>query len=270
MYDKRHRLLVAEGHPVEDGLCSVRPERLVAVQEAICDELEAMGVEVPRDPAPFERTRSAGLSGIRRLDLAVDAEGDAAVGRAMLSGAAAVEPPGRLRSSIHRAQVGRGIETVSWEGAKGKVARSYDKGVEALTHAAGERVRFEDQRRFASGARILPAELAPELARHFHAHRFAPMVAAMKGVKVTTISGAVHRVQELVEQGDLTPATAQKLIGHLVCEREGVGLGSRPTQWRRRREARELGLVLADGSVEEFEVDLGSEFERVAAVAWDE
>lgn len=80
---------------------------------------------------------------------------------------------------------------------------------------------------------------------------------------MTTLSGAAEKLQERVEAGEIQPGMATKLIGHLVLEREGIELGSRMTRYRHRRLAREVGLVLADGGVDEVEVDLEAELGEV-------
>lgn len=268
LFDRFNSLIMAEGHPDPDGLCPVAPDRLTEVQEAIADGLQEQGIEVPRRESPFDRARSVGFAGIRRLDLAVDAEKAGSVGRALLNGVAAVEPPGALRSTVHRSPVGRSVETVTWEGSAGKVSRVYDKGVESGSHPAGERVRFEDQRRFQSGIRPMPREVQPELAAMLFQRRYDRLKTATRGLIVTTMGKAVERVQTLVEAGEMTPATGLKTIGYLVAEREGVELGSRTSRWRHRQKAREVGLVLADGVLEEVEIDLAAEVDDVLEAEW--
>jgi hypothetical protein len=169
---------------------------------------------------------------------------------------------------VHRSQVGRSIETVTWEGVKGKVARAYDKGVEAATHAPGERIRLEDQRRLPRGARVGAEQFSPGFARSMFQRRFDPLQKATKGVTVTTAAGAVRKVAEAVDAGEITPASGLKVIGYLLADREGVHLGSRMTRYRHRKCANELGLVLADGVLDEVEVPLHDLVDEVMEAEW--
>lgn len=265
LYDPTYRFLVAEGHPVADELAPVDPQLLASVQEGIADGLEALGIGVPREPAPFDRPGSPGAAGVRRLDLAVDVEGDRGEGTALLSGVAAIEPPGRLRSVVHRSQSGNRVETVSWQGGRGKVGRVYDKGVEQSTHAPGERVRFEDQRRYPSGARPLVEDLSAGYARGMFRQRFGALQMATKGVVVTSQARAIEVVQELVDEGTLSASEAVRVIGYLVIEQSGADVNlSRTTAWRHRKLAREAGVVLTSCDLEqELEIDLGSRVDEV-------
>jgi hypothetical protein len=64
------------------------------------------------------------------------------------------------------------------------------------------------------------------------------------------------KLLDLVESGELTPAQACSVLGQLHMDAAGVSLGPARTQRHRRRLARAHGLVLADGALEEVEVDL--------------
>lgn len=265
LYDKSSHLLAAEGHPSPDGLCSVDPQQLLAVQEAIADGLEDLGVEIPRETSPFDRPGSVGAAGVRRLDLAVDVAGDAHHGRALLAGVAAIEPPRLLRSVVHRATTGRAVETVSWQGARGKVGRVYDKGVEQQSHAPGERVRFEDQRRYRAGTRPLVADLSPEYARFMFERRWEPLRKATRGVIVTSQHKCAEVVQSLVDTGDLTQAQACKILGYGLLEQAGLADEMpRTTRWRYRALLREAGIVFSDSDLEaQVEIDLGESIEQL-------
>jgi hypothetical protein len=224
------------------------------------------GVPMPRQPQRFDRQGAVGCAGIRRLDLTVDLERPADHGRAILSGIAALEPRLPLKSVIHRGP--RGIETVTWQGSSGKVARTYDKGIESGSHRPGERVRLEDQRRFGRGVRMQSAEVEAGYARALFERRFSMIWAAKKGLTVTTLGPAIAKVQEAVHAGDMTPASALKVIGYLVTEQRGVEVGSRSSRYRHRQAARELGLVLADGAVEEVEIDLAEQTAEISELRW--
>lgn len=265
LYDRTHRFLVAEGHPDPSGLAAVDPDALLAAQEAIADSLADLGVKVPRSPAPFDRSGSAGAAGVRRLDLAVDVVGDAEEGRALLSGVAAIEPPGQLRSVVHRAKRGRAIETVSWQGSRGKVGRVYDKGVEQLTHRPGEKIRFEDQRRYPAGTRPLVEELCADYARSLFGMRWAALRKATKGVVVASQAEIAAVIEDLVDSGEFSPTEAVKVMGYLVLEQTGADVQlPRTTAWRFRKMAREAGVVLTSCELEEeLRIDLGERIDQV-------
>lgn len=267
LWDRTNRLVMAEGHPVADSLAPASAEVLVDAQEAIADGLADLGVPVPRKPQPFDRQGSPGAGGVRRMDFACDIERDADVGRAILTGVAALEAPGQLRSTVHRAP-DHMIATVTWEGGRGKMARTYDKGRESGSHAPGERVRLEDQRRYERGHRPLADEVEPAYAAAMFNWRFKGIWAATKGLTVTTLGPAIEKVQQAVEDGEMTPAGALKVIGFLVTEQRGVEVGSRSSRYRHRAAARELGLVLADGVTGEIEIDLAAETAEAREVSW--
>lgn len=251
LWDPTHRLLAAEGHPDPSGLCPVRSDALLRVQEAIADGLRDLGVEVPRSTSPFDRTGSPGAAGVRRLDLAVDLEGDARDGSALLSGVGQVEPPGQLRSVVHRAQRGRAVETVSWQGSRGKVGRVYDKGVEQLSHRPGERVRFEDQRRWPAGARPLAEDLCADYAAILFDWRFGALRKATKGVVVGSKGTCIEQLRDLVEDGTITAAEAVRAAGFLSLEAFDIELPmSRMTRWRYRELVRRTGVVVDDSITE--------------------
>jgi hypothetical protein len=88
-------------------------------------------------------------------------------------------------------------------------------------------------------------------------------------VVVTTLDGLCERIEQLVDEGALTPAQGQKLLGHLVLEHQGIELGSRTTRWRQRKALRQGGLILADGVLQDGEeIDLTGELDEVFEVAF--
>jgi hypothetical protein len=204
------------------------------------------------------------------LDLAVDlASATTAEGLALLAGIAAMRPSGRLAADVRRQPGGRAVETVSWLGVRGKVARAYDKGVEAGTAERGRLNRLEDQRRWPREHRRDVVELTAEYCRSLFQRRFEPLRRASKGVIVTNLVPIAQRLYAHVEAGELKPAEAYKAIGVLVAEQADVHYGHRTTAWRHRRRVEELGLVLADGCLEEVEVDLhGALGEAVDDAVW--
>lgn len=266
------RMLFAEGHPRPDGLAA--PADLVPALEDLQQALVDRGIFPPSyrlaprvrgDGVKMPVLGGTGFGGVRRWDAAIDVEKSSGVGLAILRGVASAEPPARYQVLTHRSKGTRCLETVTWQGARGKVARVYDKGVESGSHRRpGERLRFEDQRRWQKRDRWTLENVAigggPAI---LFRHRFESVRQATKGLIVTSISGAAEKLQERVEAGEIQPGMATKLIGHLVLEREGIELGSRMTRYRHRRLAREVGIVLADGDLEEVEVDLEAELGEV-------
>lgn len=272
------RMLYAEGHPAEDRLAPF--SELPAAAERVAESLTDLGVIPPawrleplRDGLGTIHTDrgGSGFGGVRRLDTTVDVQRSSAVGRAILSGVAAVEPPRLLRSNVHRARQGRGIETITWEGSAGKVARVYDKGLESASHRLpGERIRFEDQRRFPAGSRPTLAAVVGGYGELLFRNRFEPLRQATKGIVVTTQEGLIDRLTELVETGELTANEAERVAGVLLFESKGVELGSRTTRWRKRKLVARAGVLLADGVMEDVDVDLGVELEGVLEVRFED
>lgn len=250
-------LVYAEGHPSEDGLCAAGDleEGLTALVRSLSD----YGVQLPAGRALDRHgdAKRAGLAGLRRLDLTVDLAVTRGVdGLAVLAGMGSIEVP-RLKSDTLRERGGRAVETVTWKGARGIVARMYDKGVESGAAPRGEHLRLEAQLRYQAGGRLDPGSLNAQNQRGHFIERFRPLWQATKGVKVVGALAVPHRLQTLVESGELTEAQADRVIGFLVRDAQGLTQGHTDRTARRRRaELRQLGLVPADGVLEEVEVDL--------------
>lgn len=251
------RMLAAEGHPGgEERLAAVTD--LPEAAERLVDGLADLGLR-----GGPHGLRSAG---VRRIDLTCDIERASVVGTSILNCVAAVEPPGQIRSDVYRSKSGRAIETVAWRGGRSTVGRVYDKGVERGNgrHRRGELIRFEDQRRFNRSTRPPIDALADGYARYLFHRRFRALRAATRGVTVTTTEGAGQRIEQLVREGALTPAQGEKLLGAAILDGMGIEFGSRTTRWRRRKQLREGGLILADGVLEDgTELDLTDELEEV-------
>lgn len=253
-------MLYAEGHPREGGLCP--PDELPDAFEKVVRELRAADVPVPSGTSGL---RHGGFGGVRRLDATVDVHvSDGAEGLAILAGVAAV-----LRDAPNKAEVIWGkdgsVETVYSLGALGKkLGRWYDKGTESGTGARGQWIRPEDQRRWEKLSRRDVPELTGDYVRSQFQRRFLPLWKASKGVKVAGATVLVDRVAEAVEAGELTPEMAEKISGYLVLSANGrAGLLHERTIRRRRAAVREIGLVLADGVLQEVEVDLHDVLDQV-------
>jgi hypothetical protein len=248
------QLLAAEGHPSPHGLAS--PVELPAVHERLRSSVgEVIGADV--DPAWDQ--------GVRRLDATADVpSGSAGEGLALLAGVAAVQIGG-VQTVVRRSVGGGRVETVELHGHRGRriLGRVYDKGVEAGVARPGVLVRLEDQRRYDASARRSVEELTVDYVRNTWRRRFLPLWRATKGVKVAGPLVLAERIGELIENGELTPGQARAVAGYLLLDAAGVDQGSRRTRYRLRATASEAGLVLADGLMQEVEVDLGALVEDV-------
>jgi hypothetical protein len=297
-------MLYAEGHPsgAMPGEWSLEP--LVATQDAVCREdrepwlvspcdlpiayeglvaaLEACGVPVPasqwaaspeqEDVLPgFEG--QPGFGGLRRCDATVDLDpGSRGRGLAILAGVAAVATTApRSQAEVRFAKDGTGaVETVYVRGYSGVkiLGRWYDKGLESGSDPRGERVRAEDQRRYPKGHRRGVHELEVAYVKGKFQQRFYPLWQATKGVTVAGPLVLADRLVELVDQGEVSARQAEQLAGYVVLQKRGVR-ASRATTYRRRSRLRELGLVVADGCLEEVEVDLHEVLdEALESPAW--
>jgi hypothetical protein len=278
-------LLWAEGHPdPEGGLCSAErlPERLGALLRAfdeaglgLCREvarpLAKMAGSTQSDYLPMGR----GFAGFGRVDATVNlAMAERCEGLAVLAGIAAA-----VRDSPGKANIfygpDRSVETVALLSHAGKrmLGRWYDKALEAAIGPRGTVIRGEDQRRWPKeGRRALGDLTAAGLRSGFH-RRFYPLYKATKGVTVAGPLVIVEKLAGLRQDGAISAGEMEKLAGHLVCcvglGRGGAGL-SRETMYRRERRIREFGLQLADGVLEEVEVDVGEVLEQALETdAWE-
>lgn len=261
-------LMWAEGHPDPAGLA--QPDSLGVHLARLTTSMRESGLTIPRgryqDVSPTARVeRRDGFAGIRRLDSTVDLRvDDGAEGVAILAGVAAV-----LRDAAQKSEVIWGkdgsVETAYLLGAVGnKLGRWYDKSVETGSGLRGTWIRPEDQRRYEKAARRDVVELTGEYVAAQFQRRFLPLWKASKGVKVAGAAVLVEKVAEAVESGELTPEMAEKLSGYLVLSANGrAGLLHERTIRRRRASVRELGLVLADGVLQEVEIDLHDVLEQV-------
>jgi hypothetical protein len=264
-------LLFAEGHPDPEGLC--RSDALPAAAGAVADSLGDRGIIPPRwrywdlvgPDGPRIATGGTGFGGIRRLDSTVDLSFDSpAEGLAALAGVASLPLP-RVKTQVIREVGGRRVETVYFRGSSGKrvLGRWYDKGVESGSARRGLHVRPEDQRRFPKEARLdLEAVAASSYVRDAFVRRFAPLWRAAKGIKVGGVMELAHRLAEMQDEGLISPSEAKRIAGHLVLDAADAQRQSRSQRYKDRASARRHGLVLADGVLDEIEVDLGEVLER--------
>lgn len=230
-----------EGHPAPDALAS--PAEVLTAGEAIGELVDGtLGVRAVR--------------GVGRADLTTTQRfGPEREARAFLAGMATLELP--RCDTIRR---GTPVHSIAWANVNGRrlLARCYDKGLE-LGGEAFERVRFEDQRRFPSGARPpLDVVADPAYQRERFAARFEPMRKAVDGVKAASFPVIAQALADEARYGYRTAREVERLAGALVILSGGGGEAySRRTLYRRRAELREAGYVVADSYLEPVEVDLG-------------
>lgn len=261
-------MLYAEGHPGDDHELA-DPEQLRARLDRLEDALEAEGVPVPRhaplwyagDGVSRFADRYEGFAGVSRLDSTINVPmRSASEGIGLLAGAAALvrDMP---RTQLEWRADGGGSQTVYVRGFRGKkvLGRLYDKGLESGVAPRGMLVRMEDQRRWGKQSRRDVAELSREYVRGKVHERFLPLWRATKGVKVAGPLVLAEKVQALIDEEELSPAQGERLVGQMVLEAVHVEGGRRLSKSARARWStvrRELGLVVADGVLDEVEVDV--------------
>jgi len=90
----------------------------------------------------------------------------------------------------------------------------------------------------------------------------------MRGVRVASLPVLTENVADQLRSGEITRSQAERIIGFLHLETAGAPCGRR-TWYRRRRELRERGLVVADGFFERVDVDLADVLEAaLESPAW--
>lgn len=261
-------MIYAEGHPEPDGLAN--PGRLPAALDRLELALLSEGVPLPVGRAGVDAygERYQGFGGIRRLDSTVDLSADSsAEGFAVLAGIAAVarDMP-RTKANVWWDSRGR-VQTVALHGYGGgkMLGRVYDKGAESGNAPPGRLIRPEDQRRWAKDGRRLVTELDSRYVRGKFHQRFVPLWQASKGVTVAGPIVIAEKLAAAVEAGEISRAAARNLVGDLVLDlaESAAVRPSRATRYRHARKMRDHGLALADGVLQEVEVDLGQVLEAM-------
>jgi hypothetical protein len=194
-------------------------------------------------------------------------------GLAALSGIAACarDAPGKAEVIFGN---DRALETVYFRGRSGKavLGRWYDKGIEAGLGPRGHVLRGEDQRRWPKASRRDPVEMTGTELRGAFQRRFYPLWKATKGVTVGGPMVVVEKVIEAVQAGEIGPQRGRLLLGDTMAELVGRGpdLVKASTLRRSRQLRRELGVVLADGVLQEIEVDVHALLEAALETdAWE-
>lgn len=230
---------------------------------------------LPGDSPP----RRPGFAGLGRVDSTVNISCEStAEGLAILTGLAAVARtiPG-LKPKIIGAATGSHLETIELRtrGGRQMNGRCYDKGVESGRQAPGLLLRLEDQRRFPKLSRRGVEEMATEDVRGLFKSRFEPFAKATEGVLVAGPFKAGERLLDLVEHGRLSWSKAETLAGHLFLSELAAAIGkgktlSRASFYRRSADLRAAGVILADGILDQVEVNLHDVVnEALESDAWD-
>jgi hypothetical protein len=259
-YFGEYNVLAVEGHPRPGELCP--SDGLDQAYADVIAELDENEI------------RPTGFRGVSRLDVTCTQRFvSPAEGRAVLVGLAALDVPG-----CKQVVYGKPVETVGIISNRGRrlLGRVYDKGIEAgwvddgrdilkeWSAQRGEFLRLEEQGRFGSQRRPGREHLmdAGYLKTRFE-RRFAPLWQASKGVKVAGLPVIAEELRTRVESGEMTIRAAERAGGFLLLEMAGVsGSLAQATRYRRKRELRELGLVLADEFYEPVQVHLAEVLER--------
>jgi len=219
---------------------------------ALCPKVGLQAADTVAREA-LERIACVGMFGarecsdgeLRRYDLAFEHQfGHGPHGLAFLRTCAELLVPGR-KTDVWRGPDGQ-VQTVYWRTPKRGVVteRIYDKGVESGSHAPGERIRIEVQRRPARAKRQRPAivarrDLAPEFGR-----QMAPYLS--EDVVATGLDGAVDELVGKALRGELSMAKMERLVGTLdVLRRYGRAVYPDERQQRRRvADVRNCGVVV--------------------------
>ncbi len=183
---------------------------------------------------------------VRRLDLAGELHFDRpADGLSFLRALANLDIPGSKRDIWMK---DARVETIYYRTPKrGQVRlRCYDKGVEAGTHEPGARVRLERQVRYAKAQQQTPEAIQASNLEQLYQGRLAAWTDATTDVVATDLLGAQQAVLERLAADLISARVAERLVGTLVLV-EHFGFEwweKRHTAQRRKRELRELGIVL--------------------------
>jgi hypothetical protein len=238
-----HGIIKAEGR-LSAALDRDRKSWRLASREEVRDADEAMR-EAVREV--LGRPPEGARCEVGRYDLANErAYEDSSDGLAVLAAMSALTPAGFLTRTF--SAPGGGVQSVSMVSAGRAVPhfRAYDKGLESGSHAAGERVRFEIQRRLPKPSRISPETLAQSDMRAAYRRTLEPFMKEAPAV-VTHPSSVVDELARQVHTGDLTMARAERLAGSAeFLRRYGRGIYEGKASERRLRALRSAGIATSE------------------------
>jgi len=186
---------------------------------------------------------------VRRFDLAHEFEfDDGRDGLAFLHTVAGMCPP-RRKLDVIKGNDGQ-AQTVYVRQAKSFVVteRLYDKGVESGSHPAGQRLRYEAQRRPPRASRFAPEVLATLDLSGEYSRSIKTYVKGGENVIAAGPKGTVRHLAEKAARGEVSLAKAERLVGSVELLREyGRSIYPDDRQQRRRLQAlREAGIALED------------------------
>jgi hypothetical protein len=190
---------------------------------------------------------------VTRVDVAVDATCEPAVGKLLLDALEAVRPPngwrtrgvGTPRSTVY--MIARGTEKV--------LARSYCRNLKLKRGQPFGLIRLEAGQRF--GPKELPVErvYGPEFIASIWTARYGQLSGSIRRLAREVQALEIH---ELVTSGKLTYQQGERIAMFLDMERLGLAEGYYPKSvyGARRREAAKLGFAANDGDVPGLLVEL--------------
>jgi hypothetical protein len=184
---------------------------------------------------------------VRRFDLAHEFHFDqGADGLAFLRTVAGMCPP-RRKLDVWKGQDGQ-PQTVYVRQAGSAVVteRLYDKGVESKSHAPGERLRYEAQRRPPKSLRMRPDTLASVDLGAEYGRSISAYVKGSEDVIAAGPEATVEHLASQVARGELSVAKAERMIGTVALLRQ-YGRAIYPEvrqQQRRLRGLRDAGVAL--------------------------
>lgn len=223
----------------------------------LSDRREAWGLRPKLDLGAAERAARMALSDLadhwldvdgetRRFDLTAELSFDRGPdGLAFLRTVAGMCPP-RRKTAVWRGQDGQPQSVYFRQPRSGVVTeRVYDKGVESGSHAPGERIRLEAQRRPVKRQRVRPGHLATmDMSAEF-GRSLMPYLGA-ENVTAAGADGATAHLAGMAAREEISIAKAERMIGTIALLRLG-GRAIYPCERQQRRrlaDLREAGIAL--------------------------
>lgn len=185
---------------------------------------------------------------VRRFDLAHEfAFDDGRDGLAFMRTVAGMAPP-RRKVDVWKGPDGQ-PQTVYGRMMRSGVVdfRLYDKGVESGSHAPGERLRYEAQRRPTRARRHRPEALATLDLRAEFGRSISPYLEGGRVIAAGT-KATVEKLAQQAAAGEISIAKAERLVGTVEFLREyGRAVYGDERKARRRLQGlRDAGVVLED------------------------
>ena len=186
---------------------------------------------------------------VRRFDLAHEFEfDDGRDGLAFLRTVAGMCPP-RRKLDVWKGQDGQ-PQTVYVRQASSRVVteRLYDKGVESGSHRAGQRLRYEAQRRSPKADRYTPETLATLDLAGEYGRSLNTYLGGDDNVIAAGADATVEHLAQAAARGEVSLAKAERMIGTVALLRE-YGRSIYPCERQQRRriaDVRQAGIALDD------------------------